>query len=72
MPQGANTNTHKPNGTQPNQNFEKNFTKSRTLTHFRKKIPNFRTLRKFLHNLSGKDEKNVKNIPLRLILQRFA
>ena len=36
------------------------------------KIPNFRTLRKFLHNLSGKDEKNVKNIPLRLILQRFA
>ena len=23
MPQGANTDTHKPNGTQPNQNFEK-------------------------------------------------
>ena len=22
MPQGANTNTHKPNETQPNQNFE--------------------------------------------------
>ena len=36
------------------------------------KIPNFRTLRKFLYNLSGKDEKNVKNKPLRLILQRFA
>ena len=23
MPQGANTDTHRPNGTQPNQNFEK-------------------------------------------------
>ena len=39
MPHDANTDTHKPNGTQPNQNFEKIYTKSRTPTHFRKKSP---------------------------------
>ena len=27
MPQGANTDTHRPNGTQPNQNFEKSLVK---------------------------------------------
>ena len=27
MPQGANTNTNKPNGTQPNQEIEKKFHK---------------------------------------------
>ena len=28
-PHGANTDTHKTNGTQPNQNFEKNFSKTK-------------------------------------------
>ena len=45
--------------------------KSRTQPFF-KKSPTFENLSYFLHNLSGKDEKNVKNIPLRLNLQRFA
>ena len=36
LPQGANTDTNKLNGTQPNQNFEFFFTKLRVLTHFRK------------------------------------
>ena len=40
MPHRANTNTHRSNGTQPNHNFEKTFTKTWTPTHFRK-IPNF-------------------------------
>ena len=53
MPQGAHTNTHEPNGTQPNQNLKKFWLKSRIPTLFRK-IPNFRILRKFLHNLRQK------------------
>ena len=40
LPQGANTVTNTGNGTQPNQNFERIFTKMRTLTQF-SKIPNF-------------------------------
>ena len=43
----------------------KQFSQNQELQPFFEKIPNFRTLRKFLHNLSGKDEKNVKSIPLR-------
>ena len=41
MPQEANIDTYKPNGTQPNQNFEIFFTKSRTPTLFRN-FPNFK------------------------------
>ena len=40
LPHGANTNAKIPNGTKPNQEIEKNFTKIRIPTHFRK-IPNF-------------------------------
>ena len=40
MPHGANTATNTANGTQPNQNFEKKFTKIRTPTPF-SKIPKF-------------------------------
>ena len=36
MPQGANTNIHKLNGTQPNQNFEKNCSKIKFPTPFSK------------------------------------
>ena len=50
LSQGANTDSHKPNGTQPNQNFEKNFPKYKDPNPF-SEIPKFRTLRKFLHNL---------------------
>ena len=50
MPQGANTDTHKPNGTQPNKNFEKFLLKIKNPNPFLKSL-NFRTLRKFLHNL---------------------
>ena len=39
LPQGANTDTNKPNGTRPNQNFEFFFTKLRVPTHFQKKNP---------------------------------
>ena len=36
LSQGANTDTHKSNGTQPNQNFEKNFPKTKFPTPFSK------------------------------------
>ena len=39
MPQGANTNTHKTNGTQPNQNFEKDLPKNKVPNPFFKKSP---------------------------------
>ena len=56
MPQGANTDTISSNGTQPNQNFEKNFPKSTFPTPF-SKITNSRNLTQFLHILreKGKD-----------------
>ena len=34
MPHGANIDTQRSNGTQPNKNFEKKFTKIRTPTQF--------------------------------------
>ena len=39
MPQGANTDTHKPNGTRPNQNFEKNLLKIKVPNPFFEKFP---------------------------------
>ena len=44
MPQGANTDTHKSNGTQPNQNFEK-FSQNQEPQPIFEKIPNFENLR---------------------------
>ena len=40
LPQGANTDAQTPNGTKPNQEIEKLFTKIRIPTQF-SKIPNF-------------------------------
>ena len=45
MPQGANTDAPTTNGTQPNQNIGKLFTKLRNPTLFQKKIPNFENLK---------------------------
>ena len=42
MPQGANTNTNKPNGTQPNQEIEKKIAKIRVPNPFSKK-PQFKS-----------------------------
>ena len=51
LPQGANTDINKPNGTQPNQNFEIFFTKLRVPTHFQKNPQILESELKFLHNL---------------------
>ena len=40
FPQGSNIDAQTPNGTQPNQRIEKNFTKNRNPTQF-SKVPNF-------------------------------
>ena len=63
MPQGANTNTIKWNGTKPNQNFENILPKIIVPTPF-SKIPNSRNLKQILHNLSKKMKRILKNIPL--------
>ena len=39
IPQGANTDTHKTNGTQSNQNFEKDLPKNKVPNPFFKKFP---------------------------------
>ena len=39
MPQGANTNTNKTNGIEPNQEIEKNFTNLKFPNPFKKKHP---------------------------------
>ena len=51
LPQGANIDTQMANGTQPNQDFGKIFTKIKNPNPFFEKSPILRTLTNFLHNL---------------------
>ena len=71
MPHGANTDTNIANGTQPNQNLEKNFTKIRTSTQF-SKIPNFYKPKLKSAKFKTKVKKKMfRKTYLEVILQRF-
>ena len=70
MPHGANTDTNTANGTQPNQNFEKQFTKIRTPTPF-SKIPKIRNPKLKSAESKIKMKTMFRKTYLEVILQRF-
>ena len=69
MPQGANTDTHKTNGTQPNQNFEKICPKTKFLTPFTKN-PQFKNPKLISTYSKKKMKRMLRKHTFKLILQK--
>ena len=69
MPQGANTNTHKTNGTQTNQNFEKICPKTKFLTPFSKN-PQFKNPNLISTYSKKKMKRMLRKPTFELILQK--
>ena len=68
MPHRANTDTNIANGTRPNQNFGKHFTKLRTPTPFLKN-PKFQNPKKKTAKYKTKEKKYLEVILQRFLLQ---
>ena len=66
MLQLANTNTNKPNGTKPNQEIEKDFTKNRVPNPF-SKIPQFKKNLEIFYIFEGNKEKRLYRHTLDMI-----
>ena len=71
MPHRANTDTNIANGTQPNQNFGKNFTKLRTLTPFSKNYK-FQNPQLKSTKFKTKEKTMFRKTYLEVILQIFS
>ena len=69
MPQWANTDTHKTNGTQPNQNFEKICPKTKFLTPFTKN-PQFKNPKLISTYSKKKMKRMLRKHTFKLILQK--
>ena len=71
MPQGANIDTHKINGTQPNQNFEKICPKTKFLTPFTKN-PQFKNPKLISTYSKKKMKRMLRKHTLNLFLQKIS